>query len=176
MIFKLVCNIINAKVAIFWQITKYCYFFCSFLGVNFNYSSQTSLYHPFSGGFGGISLPDNFKHWRKTNILQGITIRKSSIIYSLQHWREMRSVGWSERWFIKWVVKLWGWSRLQKTIWSQIAPWPENIPPKGVSFSDLICIFAMSYQSFCLFSFRNTKISENSDIAKSGVTFCCSGA
>ena len=29
---------------------------------------------------------------------------------------------------------------------------------------------------FCLFSFRNTKISENSDIAKSGVTFCCSGA
>ena len=28
----------------------------------------------------------------------------------------------------------------------------ENIPPKGVSFSDLICIFAMSYQSFaCLF-------------------------
>ena len=27
---------------------------------------------------------------------------------------------------------------------------------------------------FCLFSFRNTKISENSDIAKSRVTFCCS--
>ena len=28
----------------------------------------------------------------------------------------------------------------------------ENISPKGVSFSDLICIFAMSYQSFaCLF-------------------------
>ncbi|WP_262281257.1 hypothetical protein, partial [Hallella absiana] len=28
----------------------------------------------------------------------------------------------------------------------------ENIPPKGESFSDLICIFAMSYQSFaCLF-------------------------
>ena len=24
----------------------------------------------------------------------------------------------------------------------------ENIPPIGVSFSDLICIFAMSYQSF----------------------------
>ena len=23
----------------------------------------------------------------------------------------------------------------------------EKIPPKGVSFSDLICIFAMSYQS-----------------------------
>ena len=29
---------------------------------------------------------------------------------------------------------------------------------------------------FCLFSFRNIKISENSDIAKSGVTFCYSGA
>ena len=29
---------------------------------------------------------------------------------------------------------------------------------------------------FCLFSFRNTKISENSDIAKFGATFCCSGA
>ena len=28
----------------------------------------------------------------------------------------------------------------------------ENIPPKGVSFSDFIAIFAMSYQSFaCLF-------------------------
>jgi len=28
----------------------------------------------------------------------------------------------------------------------------ENIPPKEVSFSDLICIFAMPYQSFaCLF-------------------------
>ena len=24
---------------------------------------------------------------------------------------------------------------------------PKNIPPKGVSFSDFICIFAMSYQS-----------------------------
>lgn len=35
----------------------------------------------------------SFKRWRKTNILQGITIRKSSIIYSLQHWREVRSVG-----------------------------------------------------------------------------------
>lgn len=38
-------------------------------------------------------LPDSFKHWRKTNIIQGITIRKCSIIYSLQHWREVRSVG-----------------------------------------------------------------------------------
>ena len=102
-------------------------------------------------------LPDSFKHWRKTNILQGITIRKSSIIYSLKHWREVRSVGWNERWFIKWVVKFWGWSRLQKTIWSQIAPWPENIPPKGVSFSDLICIFAMSYQSFACFLFATLR-------------------
>ena len=49
----------------------------------------------------------------------------------------------------------------------------ENIPPKGVSFSDLICKFAMSYQSFACF-FRNTKISENSDMAKSWATFCCS--
>ena len=30
MIFKLVCNIINAKVAIFWQITKYCYLYFQF--------------------------------------------------------------------------------------------------------------------------------------------------
>ncbi|MDD7075766.1 MAG: fimbrillin family protein [Prevotella sp.] len=28
---------------------------------------------------------------------------------------------------------------------------------------------------FCLFSFCNTKISENSDMAKSWATFCCSG-
>ena len=27
---------------------------------------------------------------------------------------------------------------------------------------------------FCLFSFCNTKISENSDMAKSWATFCCS--
>ena len=32
------------------------------------------------------------------------------------------------------------------------APRPENIPPKGVSFSDIICIFAMSIVGFsCLF-------------------------
>ena len=55
-------------------------------------------------------------------------------------------------------------SRLQKTMWSQIAPRPENIPPKGVSFSDLICIFAMSIVEFsCLFC--NTKISEFFDMA-----------
>ena len=28
------------------------------------------------------------------------------------------------------------------------APRPENIPPKGVRFSDLICIFAMSIVRF----------------------------
>ena len=54
---------------------------------------------------------------------------------------------------------------LENPMWSQIAPRPENIPPKGVSFSDVICIFAMSYQSFaCLFC--NTKISELFDMAK----------
>ena len=42
----------------------------------------------------------------------------------------------------------------------------ENIPPKGVSLSDLICTFTMSYQEFSCF-FRNTKISENSDMVKS---------
>ncbi|MDU2330185.1 MAG: hypothetical protein E7D78_09655 [Prevotella bivia] len=42
----------------------------------------------------------------------------------------------------------------------------ENNPPKGVSLSDLICIFAMSIVGFSCF-FCNTKISENSDIAKS---------
>ena len=42
----------------------------------------------------------------------------------------------------------------------------ENIPPKGVSLSDLICIFAMSIVRFSCF-FCNTKVSENSDMAKS---------
>ena len=42
----------------------------------------------------------------------------------------------------------------------------ENNPPKGVSLSDLICIFAMSIVGFSCF-FCNTKISENSDKAKS---------
>ena len=50
----------------------------------------------------------------------------------------------------------------------------ENIPPKGVSFSDFICIFAMPdevlFDYFC-----NTKLSEFSDMAKSWATFCCSG-
>ena len=42
----------------------------------------------------------------------------------------------------------------------------ENIPPKGVSFSDLICTFTMSIVGFsCLFCI--TKISEFFDMAKS---------
>jgi hypothetical protein len=59
-------------------------------------------------------------------------------------------------------------------MWSQIAPRPENIPPKGVSFSDLICIFDMLDE--VLFDYySNTKLSESSDMAKSWATFCCSG-
>ena len=50
----------------------------------------------------------------------------------------------------------------------------ENNPPKGVSFSDLICIFAMTIVEFsCLFC--NTKINEFFDMVKSWATFCCSG-
>ena len=33
----------------------------------------------------------------------------------------------------------------------------EYIPPKGVNFSDLICIFAVSYQSFACFLFATLK-------------------
>lgn len=33
----------------------------------------------------------------------------------------------------------------------------EYIPQKGVSFSDLICIFAMSYQSFACFLFATLR-------------------
>ena len=50
-----------------------------------------------------------------------------------------------------------GLSRLQMTMWSQIAPWSENIPPKGVSFSDLICIFAMSIVRFACFLFATLR-------------------
>ena len=40
-----------------------------------------------------------------------------------------------------------------------------NVPPKDVSFSDFICIFAMPNE--VLFDyFCNTKLSESSDIAK----------
>ena len=39
--------------------------------------------------------------------------------------------------------------------------------PKYVCFSDFICTFAMSCYDFCLFSNRNTEISEKSDMAKS---------
>ena len=38
-----------------------------------------------------------------------------------------------------------------------------------------ICTFAMPCYDFRLFSNCNTKISENSDMAKSWATFCCSG-
>ena len=51
----------------------------------------------------------------------------------------------------------------------------EKIPPKGVSFSDFICTFAMPCYDSRLFSNCNTKISEKSDTAKSWATFCCSG-
>ncbi|MED9955035.1 MAG: hypothetical protein UE775_00005, partial [Segatella copri] len=51
----------------------------------------------------------------------------------------------------------------------------EKIPPKGVSFSNFICTFAAPCYDFRLFSFCNTKISENSDMAKSWATFWCSG-
>ena len=34
------------------------------------------------------------------------------------------------------------------TMWSQICSMIENIPPKGVSFSDFICNFAMSIVGF----------------------------
>lgn len=48
-----------------------------------------------------------------------------------------------------------------------------NIPPKDVSFSDFICIFAMPDED--LFDFYcNTKLSESYDMAKSWATFCCS--
>ena len=57
-------------------------------------------------------------------------------------------------------------------MWSQIAPRPDNIPPKGVSFSDLICIFAMSEE--VLFDYySNTKLSESSDMAKSWAARLC---
>ena len=39
-------------------------------------------------------------------------------------------------------------------------------PPKGVSFSDFICIFAMSFRVLFVF-ICNTKISEISDMTKS---------
>ena len=51
----------------------------------------------------------------------------------------------------------------------------ENIPPKGVGFSDFICIFAMSSRVF-IWLFGNTKTSENSDMANCWATFCCFGA
>ena len=45
-----------------------------------------------------------------------------------------------------------------------------NIPPRDVSFSDFICIFAMPDE--VLFDYySNTKLSESSDMAKSWATF-----
>ena len=49
-----------------------------------------------------------------------------------------------------------------------------SIPPKEVSFSAFICIFAMPDE--VLFDYySNTKLSESSDMVKSWATFYCSG-
>ena len=48
----------------------------------------------------------------------------------------------------------------------------RKIPPKGVSFSDFICIFAMP-DEVLLDYYSNTKLSESFDMAKSWATFCC---
>ena len=50
----------------------------------------------------------------------------------------------------------------------------EKKTPKGVNFSDFICTFAMSFSILLFFS--NTRISEISDMAKSRITYRCSGA
>ena len=46
-----------------------------------------------------------------------------------------------------------------------------KIPPKGVSFSDFICTFAMSFGDFAILLFAalfcSTKVGEKSDMAKS---------
>ena len=39
-----------------------------------------------------------------------------------------------------------------------------NIPPKGVSFSDFICTFAMSFGDFAILV-CSTKVGEKSDMA-----------
>ena len=48
-----------------------------------------------------------------------------------------------------------------------------KIPPKGVSFSDLICIFAMSVRGLDYFFVCSTKISEFPDMAKSWTARLC---
>ena len=47
--------------------------------------------------------------------------------------------------------------QLQMAIWSQMASWPENIPPKGVGFSDLICTFAIPVVGFFFFATNEQK-------------------
>lgn len=49
----------------------------------------------------------------------------------------------------------------------------ENIPPKGESFSDFICTFAMSFGDFAML-FCSTKVGEKSDMTKFRATFCSS--
>uniref|UniRef100_UPI004028E50B hypothetical protein n=1 Tax=Prevotella sp. TaxID=59823 RepID=UPI004028E50B len=48
-------------------------------------------------------------------------------------------------------------------------------PPKGMSFSDFICIFAMSFGGFCHTCFCSTKVGIKSDMAKFRAALCCSG-
>ena len=58
MIFKLVCNIINAKSSNILANYQILLLFCSFLGLKFNYSPKLAYITHLVVGFGGISLPD----------------------------------------------------------------------------------------------------------------------
>ncbi len=49
-----------------------------------------------------------------------------------------------------------------------------KIPPKGVSFSDFICTFAMSFGDFAILV-CSTKVGEKSDMASSRAPYSCSG-
>ena len=49
----------------------------------------------------------------------------------------------------------------------------ENMPPKGVNFSDFMCSFAISVKKILIF-FCDTKLSDSSDMAKSRVVVCSS--
>ena len=106
--------------------------------------------------------------------IRNLTFQRPSCVYTSSHyWICSDDLSWFTLPFHGTIYTLdRGSSRLQMTMWSQITPWQKNIPPKGVSFSDIICIFAMSIVEFsCLFC--NTKISEFFDMAKPWAARLC---
>ena len=99
----------------------------------------------------------------------------SDILGYMSHHRSKYS--WENGWFRctdnRTIYTLdWGSSRLQMTMWSQIAPWLKIFLQKEW-VSQILLLSLPCHIRFLLVWFCNTKISENSDMTKSWAARLC---